>query len=140
MQTEDAKKIDEFKESFLKNLGKTFEKMQQGKWKILYDGENDEFMWVNSEKLSSESSLLFPIDDYLGISVSKDTAEIEYFVIQDFKSVFVKKNPEWKKFAMQVVNLNKVLANDDLKWQKALEELAGKLCCWSLPASSSCCA
>ena len=80
------------------NLQKTMRELLNGEWRIIFDEDDDEFTWYNPLLKSSENSLLLPIDNnFFGVSISKDRAEIEYINIQYF-SLFVKENPEFQQF------------------------------------------
>ena len=94
--------VNNFFGTLQQNLIETVQEMKQGKWIIIFNPDTDELTWYNPRLQSSEDSLQVAIDEYLAISLNRQTAEIENFNVQDFNSVYVGLNPELKPFAESI--------------------------------------
>jgi hypothetical protein len=109
---------------FMNNLSVTAEQLRQGQWEMFYDKKSDEFFWSDPTALPSPESILFPIDNYLSISINKSSAKIEYFTIQSFYSVYAKEVPEIRPLA------ERLYKSKDSKGEKfwgVVDMLFGKL-------------
>ncbi len=88
--------------NFLEKFGSHFENMEQSvknnEWHFIYDDVSDILYFVHRNKKFSDDSILIPAGETcISARISKN-GEIEGIVVEDFGSLFVPGNPEFKKF------------------------------------------
>lgn len=122
MQAIDQQTVEHKVALLLANISTTADKIRSGQWNIFYDKEVDELVWGDPNAKPSDSSILFPVDDYFTVSVNKETVTIEYFNVQSFHSVYSKLNPELKPFADRLAK-----QKNGINWAELGTELSGAM-------------
>jgi hypothetical protein len=101
MQSE-VEKFEALQLKVWNNLSHIVDEIKAGQWQINYDKEVDEFYWSNLNSSPDGNSVILPVDKYFCASINKRSGAIEYLRIEYFDTIFVKENPELKKFAKLV--------------------------------------
>ncbi len=81
------------------NLNRIVDEVRADQWRVSYDKEVDEFYWSNLQAPPNGNSIILPVDPYFSVSINKETGEVEYLRVEYFSTVFIKQNPDLKKFA-----------------------------------------
>jgi hypothetical protein len=105
MQSE-VEKLEALQLKVWNNINRIVDEIKAGQWQIIYDKDVDEFYWSNLQSSPNGNSAILPVDKCFSVSINKETGAIEYLRIVYFDTVFVKENPELKKFAKLVMKNN----------------------------------
>jgi uncharacterized protein YuzE len=95
MQTS-KKDIIKFQKNLNKSLSGLDEVINKEGWVFNYDEESDILYFSKKNEVASANSILIPINDSCIVIRVSRVGTIEAFTIENFGSVFVYENPEFK--------------------------------------------